>query len=170
LLVMKESGNGGNGDVIEQLLQQQQQLLVKTRPENTEHPGISEYSYPEGDLVRPKPPLKCKILWCGFPETVETLRPDEIEWLNRLQPGVYEVTRTDGRRIEFKVEAKYDSKRELEELAVSFPCRGENRHNHGSKVNYCMQAMGAAIPSQAELLAENQRLLEQVAALRAAVA
>jgi hypothetical protein len=170
LLEMKQSGSGGNADVIEQLLQQQQQLLVKTRPENAEHPGISVYSYPEGDLARPKPALKCKVFWCGIDERHEVLTPLEIEWLNKLEPGNYHVTKTDGTRIKFDVAAKYNDRLELEQIAVTFPCRGENRHNHGSKVNYCMQAMGAAIPSQAELLAENQRLLEQVAALRAAVA
>lgn len=165
LLLEMKQGGGGDAGVIEKLLEQQQQLLVKTKPENTDHPGISAFSYPEGDLARPKPPLKCKFIWCGQEESVEQLTPEEVELRNRLEPGNYKVTKANGVRIAFNVAAKYTDAGALEELNVWFPCKGDHKSDHMSSVAYLRQVLGEQVLSLEELMAENARLRAMAAEL-----
>jgi len=160
---MRSSGSGANADVIEKLIAQQERLITKTIPENAVHPGISAYSYPEGDLAKPKPPLKCKMLWVGFEETVETLTPLEVDLLNRMEPGVYRVRKTNGVEIKLTVAAKRNDRDDLEELSFMFPCKGDARHDHGSKVSYLQQALGDRIPNADELLVELAKLKAELA-------
>ena len=132
----------------------QAEMLVRAMPENKAHPGISAFSYPEGDLAREKPKLKCPIYWVGYPETVETLTPAEIEALNLLEPGEYTVTKGNSERIPFRVEAKKRMNGELESLSVSFPVKDDQRNDHRSKIEYCLEAMGRPVPTVAELQAK----------------
>lgn len=53
-------------------------------PENAEHPHISVYSYPEGDLARPKPKLARTTYFCGAEEQEDRLTPAEIDAYNLL--------------------------------------------------------------------------------------
>lgn len=148
---------------VERLLLEQERLK-REMPENKQSPGISVYSYPEGDYARPKAPLKCKMFWVGYEEKLETLTPIEADLLNRLEPGNYRVTKTDGSSIPFTVTAKYTNAGTLEELAVWFPCKkGDDRHNHNSKTSYCQQALGERIPSMDELMTELTRLKMELA-------
>ena len=165
---MRSSGNsGGDTSVIAKLLEQQERLLVKTIPENAAHPGISVYSNPEGDLANPKPPLKCKMLWAGYEESTDTLTPLEVELLNRMEPGVYRVRKTNGVEIKLTVAAKRNDRDDLEELSFSFPCKGDARHDHGSKVSYLQQALGDRIPNADELLAEIAKLKAELVSVGA---
>ena len=54
------------------------------RPENETHPGISAYSYPEGEVARPKPTLTRETFFVGGRLREETLTPKEIELCNAL--------------------------------------------------------------------------------------
>lgn len=164
LLEIKQGGAGDSG-VIDKLLEQQQQLLVKTKPENTDHPGISAFSNPKGDLADPKPPLKCRFIWCGQEESVEQLTPQEVELRNKLQPGNYKVTKANGVRIAFNVAAKYTDAGALEELNVWFPCKGDHKGDHMSSVAYLRQVLGEQVLSLEELMAENARLRAMAAEL-----
>ena len=60
----------------------EQERAKREMPENKQSPGISVYSYPEGELVRPKPAMKCRMFWVNRELTPETLTPGEIELLN----------------------------------------------------------------------------------------
>lgn len=141
----------------------EQERIKREMPENKQSPGISVYSYPEGDLARPKPAMKCKMFWVNRELTPETLTPGEIELLNKLEPGEYRVTKTDGTQIPFKVEAKRNDRLEIEQLAVWFQCKDEHRHNHNSMTSYLQQALGERIPSITELMAELARLKAELA-------
>jgi hypothetical protein len=174
LASLKNSG-GANADVIERLLAQQEALVNKTIPENKQSPGISEYR-PKGTAAYPNLALKCKMTWVGYELTADTLRVDEIDWLNKLEPGEYRVTKADGTKIPFKVTAKhsqhFDEKAQrfaLEQLDIWFPCKGEHRQNHLSMVAYCQQAIEGSIPSTDELLREVTRLKAEMAAAKAGV-
>jgi hypothetical protein len=158
---------GENDDVLKQLALNQTEMLVRAMPENKQHPGISAYSYPEGDLKAPKPRLKCDILWVGYPETVETLTPAEIEALNALEPGNYMVTKANGNRVPFLVEAKRTLDGRVESLSVWFPCKGDQAQDHRSKLDYCREAMGEKLPTLAELQAELARVQRELAAAHA---
>lgn len=54
-------------------------------PENSEHPHISVYSYPEGDIARPKPQLSRPTWFCGAREREERLKPSEIDAFNAIK-------------------------------------------------------------------------------------
>lgn len=63
-------------------------------PENKVHPAISAFSYPEGDLKRPKPVLRClktnkplEAIFCGYRQRTDNLTPEEIDALNALSDG-----------------------------------------------------------------------------------
>jgi hypothetical protein len=61
-------------------------------PENKVHPGISVFSYPEGDLKHPKPRLDCDTIFCGHRQREDNLTPEEIIAANALGDGqVYEA-------------------------------------------------------------------------------
>lgn len=53
-------------------------------PQNARHPGISDFSYPEGDVQRAKPALKRTVIFCGHREDPEQLTPGEIEAYNAI--------------------------------------------------------------------------------------
>jgi hypothetical protein len=48
------------------------------KPENAEHPHVSAFSYPEGDILRPKPKLTRDTFFCGIREDEDRLTPSEI--------------------------------------------------------------------------------------------
>lgn len=52
--------------------------------QNVQHPGISAYSYPEGDVKRPKPVLKRVTFNNGHREDPEQLTPAEIDAYNSV--------------------------------------------------------------------------------------
>lgn len=145
--------------------------LKREMPENKQAPGISVYSYPEGDLAHPKPDLKCKMYWIGYELNTDTLTPVEVDLLNRVQPGEFRVTKTDGTAIPFKVAAKYGDRidtatdrPELRELSIWFPCKAaDQKQNHASMSQYLQQVLGDRIPTNAELLAEVAQLRAQLA-------
>lgn len=159
----------------ERLLLEQKRLQLETdrearnMPENRTHSGLSVY-WPDPRV--PKPELKTKFSWVGYDlVNGDTLRPDEVEALNLLEPGDYMVTKADGNRINFKVTAKYADQLDsatgmlkLESMSVSFNCKGENKHNHLSLASYCRQATSGAIPNADDLLREVARLKAELSA------
>jgi hypothetical protein len=175
LAEFKSSGNTSQAGVLEKMLEQQEQLLVKTKPENTTAPMKSEYR-PLGTAAYPDLKLKCKMTWVNYELDENVLRVDEIEWLNRLEPGEYRVTKADGTKIPFTVRAKhsqaFDEKTQrfaLEQLDVWFPCKGEHRQNHLSMLSYCQQAVNGSIPGTDELLREVARLKAEIEAAKGGV-
>ena len=151
-----------------------EQLITKTHPENVDHPGISVFN-PDGDVAHPKPDLKCKFYWVGYDMRPETLTRQEIELLNRLTPGEYRVTKSDGVGIPFRVEGKKSDKlddqgvSQLESISIWFSCKNEARHNHMSMVSYLQQVLGDKIPTVAEMMKELTRIKKELATARAGV-
>ena len=181
-LLIQEMRGTDNSESKERLVLETERLLLEQErvkremPENKQSPGISVYSYPEGELAHPKEPLKCKMFWVGYEMKTDTLTPIEVQLLNRLTPGDYRVTKADGVQVPFKVAAKYSDRVDpitsqfvLDELAVWFPSKDEHRQNHGSMVSYLQQALGERIPSVQELMVELERLKAELAAARTGV-
>lgn len=152
------------GRALEAMTKTLAELATRTRPENPEANGISAYSYPEGDHRHPKEPLKCAMFWVGYPLTIETLTPAEVEVLNRLRPGASRVTKGNGEQIPFTVEGKYKQDGSLSELWVQFPCKGDQSTDHRSLIDYCREASGEAMPTVAGLQVELARLQATLAA------
>lgn len=156
-----------NDALLEKISETLAGVANRQRPENPEHSRVSHYN-PKGLKDAERPQLKCAIYWVGYPESIDTLRDDEIEALNLLQPGEYRVTKGNGVTIPFTVEGKRNDAGVLHELWVRFPCTGDQRSDHRSKVEYCKEAMGEKVPTVAELMAQ-VRELQQYKALVEAV-
>jgi hypothetical protein len=86
------------------------------RPENEVHPHISAFSYPEGDIKRPKPKLKRDTYYNFHKENEEQLTPAEIEAYNSIDQD-YEA-----RGGQFTAIIKQRG-RAREELHLSVPVR-----------------------------------------------
>jgi len=99
------------------------------RPEHQFHPGVSAYSYPEGDRDRPRPVLKCQMTWVAAWIDPETEHWYELELLNQMQPGEYVVTNADMTKTMLTVRPEMDSATgKLDKLHFTFPVRdGQNR-------------------------------------------
>ncbi|HZD62854.1 MAG TPA: hypothetical protein VE200_08675 [Xanthobacteraceae bacterium] len=89
-------------------------------PQNAQHPGKSAFSYPEGDVARPKPVLRPNAdglpgvcFFCGAKEDPSQLTPHQIDLYNR-----FDRTRTtrDGR---WKAEVATNGV----DLSVTVPCK-----------------------------------------------
>ncbi len=141
-------------DTLRDVVSLQQDMLVRQMPENKQSPGISSYSYPEGDLKHPRAPLKCEMFWVGYPLDLDTLKPDEIDVLNKLEPGNFTVRKANGNLIPFTVEAKRTLGGQIQQLWINFPCKGDQSTDHGSMVSYCQQALGLKMPTMEEMQAE----------------
>ncbi len=122
--------------------------LIKEREDARPHenlfnpPMMSDYN-PQGDRDNPKPDLKCKMYWLGYKMTKETMTPEEVSLMNRLEPGNYRVVKSDGRSIPFTVQTKLDEAGKLEKLNVTFPCKNtEDRMNHLSMSAYLRSVLG----------------------------
>lgn len=80
-----------------QTLAFQQESLAedrRVRPrENVNHPAISAFSYPEGNLKRPKPALKRITFHCRVKQNDDLLTPEEIEAFNAFE---HNCTARDG--------------------------------------------------------------------------
>jgi len=61
-----------------------QAMRASLKPENPDHPNISAFTHPEGEVKRPKPKLRVKTLFCGVEEHAERLTPAEIEAYNAI--------------------------------------------------------------------------------------
>ncbi len=152
------TGKKKDDDTLRDVVSLQQDMLVRQMPENKQPTGVSAYSYPEGDRLRPRPPLKCEMFWVGYPLDLDTLTPPEIDVLNQLEPGEFRVRKANGNLIPFTVEAKRTMGGKIQQLWVNFPCKGDQSTDHGSMVSYCQQALGMKVPTMEEMQAELAKL------------
>ena len=163
LATIKASDSGAAAHLasIEKLLLAQESV----RPhENLFNPPLISANNPLGERDHPRPPLKCRMFWVGYDLREESLPREEIELLNRMQPGHYRVTKADGKSIPFDVQARTDDAGKLESLAFHFPCKGpDDRQSHGSMLTYLQMCLGESI-SREDLLAQVAALKGQLAA------
>jgi hypothetical protein len=136
----------------------------QARPhENLFSPPMISHFNPLGDRDHPKPDLKTDIRWVGYRMTKETLRRDEIELVNKLEPGEFRVTKSDGRTIPFTVTAKKDDNGKLERMNIHFPCKSnEDRSNHLSMESYLREVLGESASTES-LRAQIEQLKIQLA-------
>lgn len=161
-------GGGVDAETLEAMLGRVAQMTAAAQdrmlhPDNREHPGISVYSYPEGDLKRPKPDLKVPMTWVGYPLTTDTLTPTEIDLLNQAKPGDYGFTRTDGTTDKLTIRADVDVQGAPTKLHFVF-LTAERKDTLPSMVNMLRDAFAVPSPEQVELArlrAEVERLKAQ---------
>jgi hypothetical protein len=96
------AGQANTTDAIRDLIKEQGRTSLKS---NAQHPGISVFSYPEGEIARPKPRLNMKSYLNSIMFHEDTMTPAEIELLNALNSdrecrgGKWKVEIRDGRRL-----------------------------------------------------------------------
>src|SRR5258708_4265941 len=86
------------------------------RPENDQHPAISAFSYPEGEIARPKPKLKRDVYFNFHKENEEQLTPSEIEAYNSIDDDL------EARNGQYLAVIKQRG-RKREELHLTVPVR-----------------------------------------------
>lgn len=91
LLSAAKGGNSADPALLAAL-----EVLKQTtkKRENETHHGKSIFSYPEGDLEKPRPVLPFQLFWQGYPvhENIDGVHWLELELLARLTPGEYRVS------------------------------------------------------------------------------
>lgn len=98
------------------------------KPENEHHPGISAFSYPEGDVARPRPALECETFYAGYPVEHDVALAVEIELVNQINlDGKYGVEKSDGSTAEIEVRISRDHKGTPLKKEIVLPARG--KHN-----------------------------------------
>jgi hypothetical protein len=115
------------------------------KPENQFHPGVSCYSYPEGDRDKPRPTLKCEMSWVGC--SIQSGNDGNMHWfelelLNQIDPGVYEVTKTDNSTTQLTARGSRDVTGKLDRLDFTFPVRDGERHNAAPMAVWLLEVLG----------------------------
>ena len=170
LLAQQASGGGLTPDALEAMLGRVAQMSADAHeraanPSNKVHPGISVYSYPEGDVARPRPPLKCRMFWVGFELTTDTLKAEEIELLNLATPGRFTFMRTDRSADTLTVKGATDITGTLDRMEFEFLTK-ERKETLPGMVDMLRSAFQVKSPQELELdamKAELERLRSQPA-------
>jgi hypothetical protein len=102
-------------------------MKKQLRPENDTCPEVSVFN-PRGERDHPRPDLRCEIAIGPYLLEKQTLLSKEIEYLNQLEPGSYDVTKGDGTIVPFHVIPTYRlDGRTVEKLVISFPCADDDQ-------------------------------------------
>lgn len=132
------------------------------RRENPDPPDRSDFN-PEGERDSPRPELKCKMFWLGFPLDLKSLTKREISLLNRVeQTGEFIFKRTDMSPEKMTISGEKDPNGRWEKIEFQFKARGEARNNLPPMAAILSQVLG----EEDELSA----LRKEVETLRALVA
>lgn len=121
------------------------------KPENPSHPGISAFSYPEGDVARPRPVPPFEFWYNGYPcsKFLETEHWRECELMCEVEPGEYPVIRTDGSKMNVIVIAARDAEQRITKIEVFF---GERNPQTGQITNTVSRHEKNLIPPKAVVL------------------
>lgn len=126
-------------------------------PSNKTHPGISVFSYPEGDRARPRA-MKCPMSWIGTRMDVDTTTAEEIELLNLAEPGEYTFVATDGKRERLAVEGDRDAAGQITRMLFKFDASKERRPFLPGIVPMLRTALQVKTPEQVQLDALTKEL------------
>jgi hypothetical protein len=166
-LLAAQSGGGLTDARLEQILSRVSQMNAEAmeraaNPSNKTHPAISAFSRPAGDRADRRDDFKCPMFWLGFPMDWDTTTDEEINLLNRAEPGLFTFLRTDGRTPEtLTITGERDPAGKISKLLFSFPVK-ENRDTLPSMPAMLRAAFKVKSPEQLEL----ERLRAEVEALR----
>lgn len=128
LAVLAAKPEGLTADALRSILSETAKVSAESmqkslKPENTQHPGISAFSYPEGDKARPRPVLPFELWWAGYPihRDLDVQHWYELEQYAKLRPGTFTVTRSDGSPMKVEIVGQKNGSGELTRLDVTFP-------------------------------------------------
>ncbi len=126
LAAVRAGSSGDQTDRLEQILLRTAEVSAEAmkrslNPENKEHPGKSVFSYPEGDMAKPRPVMPYELFWNNFPVHLfpETQHWLELEMMARLQPGEYYVSKAnDEGAQQISVKGERDANQKLTKVRV----------------------------------------------------
>lgn len=156
LLTMQKNGGGGlSEERLEKILLKVAETTAAAaeraaNPSNKSHPGVSVFSYPEGDRERPRK-LNCPMTWVGTEVGIDTSTAEEIELFNLAIPGVYQFKRTDGTPETLTVTGERDAGDRVTKLAFSFSLAKETRDTLPGVVAILRGAFRVPSPQEREL-------------------
>lgn len=92
IAALSAQGGGLTNDQLDKLLEKTagttaDAFRTALIPENKVHPGISVFSYPEGDVAHPKGKLALETVFCGYRQREDNLTPEELDAVNALADG-----------------------------------------------------------------------------------
>lgn len=153
-------------EVLEALLarvsQSNQQGMKDALTKEREHPRVSAFSYPEGDIARPKPTLARETYFNGSRELEEALTPAEIDAYNAITRS------TTARAGRWKADLRQNGT--AHELHVSVPAKSlDDRISLPSSLLLILKELvdGPAAVDVAALAAQVKVLQAQLAAASA---
>ena len=122
-------------------------------PQNAQHPHVSAFSYPEGNIVRPKPLLLRETYFCGSRCREDQLTPREIDHLNAITGS---MSAREGRWT-----ADIIGVGKNEQLHIVVPCKSiDDRMNLPSLELICLELAQGQAAVDPLSLAERVRALE----------
>lgn len=134
LIGTQQAAQGLSPEMLEEMLTRVTQSSATAmkralKPENETHPGKSAFSYPEGDVARPKVALPFEFFYNGYPchKFLETETWRECELMALITPGVYRVLRKDASLMSVDVTADRDANGKITRIEVRFPVLREEK-------------------------------------------
>ena len=119
------------------------QAAAKTqRPENESAPLQSTLN-PGGERDHPRPKLRATIYFgsapVGTPNDNTQLTADEVDALNAITPGYYNIAKMDGSKAVIEVKGQVNANRELERLWILLPEGDEAKNLYPPLVHFAQQ-------------------------------
>jgi|TARA_R110000824_G_scaffold360437_2_gene548178 hypothetical protein len=114
------------------------------RPENNPGPLVSDYN-PVGDRDHPRPPLRATMYFgsspIGTPQDNAQLTKGEIEALNEVTPGYYNITKMDGSKVVIEVRGQVNANRKLERMWFLLPEGDEDKNLYPPLASFAQQCV-----------------------------
>jgi hypothetical protein len=163
---MPKGGSGGGGGLSKQDLQDivtgaskaaaeagSEGMRRVLHPQNAQHPHVSAFSYPEGNIAHPKPTLLRETYFCGSRCREDQLTPREIDLLNAITGS---MSAREGRWT-----ADITGVGKNEQLHIVVPCKSiDDRMNLPSLELICVELAQGQAAVDPLSLAERVRALE----------
>lgn len=133
------------------------------KPENSDHPGLSVFSHPDGEKAVPKPPLPYELFWNGYPVHKFPETETWSEWLaqsNMPGPGKYTVLRSDLSKMVVDVTAELNADGAPTKVLVTHPMNREDKDRVPPKTAIIAQMHGKDNPKAAFLASMQAHLAE----------
>lgn len=154
LNTVKDSAAAGQMDRLEQILLRTAEVSAQTmkralKPENDHHPGVSAFSYPEGDFAKPRPTLDHEVYWNGYPvhQFPETWHWLELELLSQIVPGEYFVSKANDEGTQpISAKGEYDADGKLTKLTVIAQCSRDEQRTAPPATVWLYQMLHKATP------------------------
>lgn len=158
-----EQRSGGlTAEQFEQTMENQRRAL---NPSSNTHPGISAFSYPEGDRARPKPTFKAaEVYENGVPLREDQLTPQEIDSYNAV---IALLPRAGDKRLAWGGKLIAERSINGHRVTVTFPCKSVEDQARANTMTIVQRNLCLA---EGEAAADPNSILERLSVAEAELA